>query len=258
MRLTVMMTSVLDQYLLHQLYHLRILNPGSNVTVGSPVDIEFPVTVAGTFTTVTDVNISFDITHTWIGDLTVAITSPSGTTITVMNGPCANNDDVVATFDDEATNAYDSWTCGQNPAFSGTYQPQTPLSGFDGESADGTWIVTVTDNVGGDDGTINFMNLTVAADASNGIPLPLPDGAVAVPSGDNSYVVNGFDPCGPVDLEYYDEEIDIDCTLGSGFTTLVLRHWTATDGAGNVATCSDSILLRAATLATLDLPLDPR
>jgi subtilisin-like proprotein convertase family protein len=148
--------------------------------------VAIPVSVSGTL--VTDVNISFDITHTWIDDIVVRVTSPSGTTITVMNRPCTNNDDLVATFDDEATDPYDSWTCGNNPAFSGTYQPFQPLSGFDGEPANGLWTVTYSDLVNGDDGIVNSMNLTVTSSSVGTWSLVSGSGTITTPSDPNSGV----------------------------------------------------------------------
>ncbi len=240
------------------------MTPGSTLTAGAPVDLEFPVSQPGTFTSVTDVNISYDISHTWIGDVRVVITSPSGTSIRVIDniGPgvfgCID-DDIDITMDDQATLTYadlDNMCDGSTPYATGTYQPENPMAGFNGEEANGNWIVTVSDQFGGDDGTLNFLNLTINASSTFGIPLPLPADAVATPNGDNSYIVTGFDPCGPVDLVYNDEVIDIDCTLGSGYTTMVLRHWTATDPSGNSTSCTDTIRLRAATLGSITLPAD--
>ena len=227
------------------------LTPGVAILSGMTTDIEVPVSLQGTFSSVTDVNFCFDMSHTWTGDVSVEITSPSGTSVTVYDRPgqpatffgCAS-DDAVVCFDDAFPTAYmdlENMCNAAAPAQAGDFQPAEALSAFNGEEANGIWIVSFTDAAFPDDGTVNSISLEISADIQSGIPLPIPDTAVAVPSGDDSYTVTGFDACGPVELVYEDEEIDIDCTLGSGYTTMVLRHWTATDGSGNVAECTDTI-----------------
>jgi len=60
-------------------------------------------------TTVTDLDFQLAINHTWVGDLVVTLTSPAGTTITLLDRPgtppgtfgCGQND-IDMTFDDAA------------------------------------------------------------------------------------------------------------------------------------------------------------
>ncbi len=60
-------------------------------------------------------------------------------------------------LDDESSNTLPSTTSGD---LSGDYQPENdPLSVFDGEPAAGTWTLTVTDDVGGDGGTLDNWGL---------------------------------------------------------------------------------------------------
>jgi subtilisin-like proprotein convertase family protein len=237
------------------------LTPGTFITVGAPGVVEFPLALQGSFSSVTDVNVSFDVSHTWVADVTVKVTSPSGTSVQVLNSECGSFDDFVLSFDDAFPAPYSD--IGANcsatpPAMSGEYKPANALSAFNGEEANGVWTVTFTDGVGGDDGTVNAITLEVSATTTSGIPLPLPEDAVATPaSGTGPFVVSGFDPCGDVTLTYVDNVIDIDCTVADEpLTALVLRNWTAVDGYGNVTTCTDSISLRKADLATLALPVD--
>ena len=92
-------------------------------------------TVSGVPAIPTDINIGLDIAHTWVGDLVVTLTSPSGTSVELLNnmgGPgfgCAGNDlDLI--FDDQATATYADLdgTCNNAPAAQGTFQPLEPLS----------------------------------------------------------------------------------------------------------------------------------
>ncbi len=115
---------------------------------------------------ITSVIVDVDITHTYVGDLTITLTSPSGTVITLGNEPsggsCGGND-LTVTFDDAATNTAADYigTCGNAPAISGAYQPADPLSTFAGESAAGVWTLCVVDDAGVDVGTIDNFGLTV-------------------------------------------------------------------------------------------------
>lgn len=127
---------------------------------------------------VTDVNVlDLRIDHTWVGDLVVELTSPSGTTITLMsspgNGQCQNNN-VHLYFDDESPNGYailDNM-CEVGPlAISGSYQPLGLLSAFDGEPAFGTWTLTVHDNVNEDGGTLQDWGLEICTIIPNDFSL---------------------------------------------------------------------------------------
>jgi subtilisin-like proprotein convertase family protein len=105
---------------------------------------------------VTDVSVSLNITHPWVGDLSVGLAhNISGRTVQLYNIDCGDNDNLIAVFDDEAPNAA---SCPPN----GTYQPATPLNVLDGINATGTWTLTVTDNAAADIGTLNSWGITLA------------------------------------------------------------------------------------------------
>lgn len=106
---------------------------------------------------IADVNINnFMGTHTWLADLTMTLTSPTGTVVTLMSGTCGNNDNWNINFDDEAASG--NWPCP--PTDGGTYQPAGSLSDFDGENADGIWTLTVADGFNGDGGSLDSWGLT--------------------------------------------------------------------------------------------------
>lgn len=148
--------------------------PDGNPTNGgaSNIAITAPATA-----TVTDVNVTMDINHTWVGDLRAELTSPDGTTIVLFDRPgtppgvfgCPGND-LDVTMDDEATNTAADFenTCGNLPAISGDFQSSVPLSTFDGESVDGTWTLTVFDNAGFDTGDLISWSITIDYTASAG------------------------------------------------------------------------------------------
>lgn len=86
-------------------------------------------------------SVSVDITHTWIGDLTVKLRSPAGTEYTLHNKEGGSADNIVKT-----------WT----------------LTQFDGEAVQGDWVLFVSDTASLDTGRLNkwSLNLTVMPDVS--------------------------------------------------------------------------------------------
>ena len=66
---------------------------------------------------------------------------------------CSAND-INATLSDEGSPAVEGMCNGTPPAISGTPSPNNPLSAFDGQSANGTWRLTASDNAGIDTGTV--------------------------------------------------------------------------------------------------------
>lgn len=105
---------------------------------------------------ITDVNVVLDITHTAIGNLIIWLDSPGGTRTFLMSRQGEDADNLPGTtFDDQAATAiFDAV-----PPYAGTYQPNQPLSAFNGENAQGAWKLAVYDYVTGDTGTLNAWQL---------------------------------------------------------------------------------------------------
>lgn len=118
----------------------------------------------GTGGTLTDLNVSIDATHTYVGDLAFTLTNNStGTSAVIIDRPgridsgfgCSNNN-INAILDDEATLlAEDQCSSTGDAALSGSLVPNNPLSVFDGEDLSGNWTLNVSDNAGADLGTLN-------------------------------------------------------------------------------------------------------
>ena len=113
--------------------------------------------ISGLSNPILDLNVTVDISHSWTSDVTLTLTSPSGTSVVLTDGAGSSADNFAGTvFDDEASGSINSGS----PPFAGSYQPEEALAGFDGEAADGTWTLTMEDCCGGDDGTLNSWTLT--------------------------------------------------------------------------------------------------
>ncbi len=115
----------------------------------------------GTGGTITDVDlVDLTISHTWVNDLEITLTSPGGTTISLMGQECADENNFLLSFDDAGA-AYSSIPCP--PVGGGTYQPNAALSAFNGENQAGIWTLTVIDNANGDGGSIDDWSLNICS-----------------------------------------------------------------------------------------------
>ncbi|MBR9923002.1 MAG: T9SS type B sorting domain-containing protein [Bacteroidetes bacterium] len=165
-----------------------------------------PITDNGTFEGLLDVTVDgpndlgqcplqqvcFTITHTWVGDLSVSLVSPSGLNYLVMadsnngSGGCGNsNDNIDVCIDvgtgNPLTNNTDyncnggpfnclvgNWTApcgGVTDPFAGAVQaPNCDLNDFNvpGDPANGTWTLVVNDICGQDVGFLETWNMTFA------------------------------------------------------------------------------------------------
>lgn len=111
---------------------------------------------------ITDLDITIDVTHTNIFDLTICLQSPSGTTVRLIaydahteffkGANYANT-----TFDDEASTFIKD---GSAP-FAGSYRPVDALSAFDGEDACGLWRLSILDNYKYDTGRFKGLTLDI-------------------------------------------------------------------------------------------------
>jgi subtilisin-like proprotein convertase family protein/uncharacterized protein (DUF2141 family) len=117
------------------------------------------IAVAG-LQAVTDLNLTLNISHTFTGDMTGHLVSPQGTRVGLFFyvGGSGNNFSNT-TFDDEAFTFISS---GIAP-FSGSYIPDQLLSAFDGENPNGVWTLEISDQAGGDSGSLNSWSLDIKA-----------------------------------------------------------------------------------------------
>jgi len=112
--------------------------------------VEDSIELTGETGVITDLNVSFNITHPYIGDLSILITSPSGTSVVLYIENCGFDPDIIATFDDEGLDNFNGCNLSGNVAII----PAELLAAFDGEDPNGFWKVIVTDNFPSDDGTL--------------------------------------------------------------------------------------------------------
>ncbi|MDB5389652.1 MAG: sodium/calcium exchanger 1 [Planctomycetaceae bacterium] len=106
-----------------------------------------------------DVNVSVTILHPHDADLSLVLISPSGTRIPLVSGIAGNGSNFSGTtFDDQAGTGIQT---GIAP-YAGAFKPQSPLSLLNGEPANGTWTLEITDSKAGNVGTLINWSLTTS------------------------------------------------------------------------------------------------
>lgn len=130
-----------------------------------PAGVDIPITVADVMT-LSDVNVSFRINHTFDGDLTIALVHPDNTSIPLVTtrgssganfGTGTNNCAGVPTFiDDQAPTAI---AAGAAPFTATSFRPESPLSALNGKPSNGTWKLHIVDTANLDSGTVGCVKL---------------------------------------------------------------------------------------------------
>ncbi len=223
--------------------------------------------------TITDLNISLLIDHTFVGDLNGEIESPSGMTISFFHRPgtnagnCDNSgtgcagDDLNVTFDDESVNSYIDFenTCNiSSPSISGDFMPQNFLSIFDGEDPQGTWLIRIQDNSNANIGNLISATLDIEYDyqvTGNVLERNTDPGSC-----DYTAVGTEFDPttfgdnCPPASITHnypFPLAPSPNTLDGAAFPVGQTNvTWTVTDGSGNTATCNIAIVVADDELPT--------
>jgi len=116
--------------------------------------------IAGTAATVNNIGVRLNITHTFMGDLDIFLISPQGTRVELTTDNGSSTDGANVTLLDSAANSVTSWptASGVGPV-TGTWRPEGSLASLNGEPLDGTWQLEITDDAGGDSGTLNSWSL---------------------------------------------------------------------------------------------------
>jgi subtilisin-like proprotein convertase family protein len=141
-------------------------NPVSSTNVPVAISASGTPTINSTLTiangvSISDINITMNVTHTWINDLTATLISPAGTEVQLVAGPCTNAaiNNIIATFDDSGVPV----VCGNNPGISGTVQPVQSLGAFNGQNSAGVWTLRIADGFNQDGGSLNSWSLSICS-----------------------------------------------------------------------------------------------
>lgn len=162
----------------------------------------------GTATSITDVNVTVNITHTWDSDLIITLIGPDGTQVVLSNRNGDDGDNYVDTvFDSDAANPI----AGGSAPFTGTFTPDGDLSVYNGTISAGDWTLNVSDNAFFDTGGIDSWSLEIC-----GSPVPDMDGDGVPDTSDNCPMTANFDQSdidGDGIGDVCDDDIDNDTIL---------------------------------------------
>ncbi|MGZ6123546.1 MAG: S8 family serine peptidase [Myxococcales bacterium] len=134
------------------------------VTLGSAVS-KVTFSIDGTVCSSAIGATTVGLDHTWVGDLVGKLTSPSGTTVTLFNRPGgtgnSGNNFCQTVLADGAANSIQTIAVAGAP-WTGTFSPAQPLSAFNGEVADGTWVLNLSDLASIDTGGVRAVTLSLS------------------------------------------------------------------------------------------------
>jgi subtilisin-like proprotein convertase family protein len=195
--------------------------------------------------TVTEVDVSVAITHTYKGDLRVSLIGPDNTTV-ILHAQTGGSADNINT-------TYDTLTA-----------PSQPLSAFVGKAANGAWKLKVQDLAAADVGTLTAWSLTLKAGGTGGptttnksstdVPKSIPD--------NNATGVTSVLPVSGLAGTLQDANVsvsithtykgDLRVTLVHPDGTQVILHNQTGGSADNINTTYDTLTAPAQSLAVLN------
>jgi subtilisin-like proprotein convertase family protein len=109
--------------------------------------------------TIFDLNVMLDIPHAYTSDMEITLTSPSTTSVLIVDSAGSSNDDVLVDIILSDGSPALSTAVAGGQGF-GLFAPSNPLSAFNTQSADGTWALDVVDTfTGSDDGCLQAWAL---------------------------------------------------------------------------------------------------
>lgn len=237
------------------------IDAGDPNSISSALEVEAEGTVAAVRLK------QLEIKHSFVGDLSAFLRSPSGTVVKLFDRPgfplfpfgCIGSDLQLSFSDDAPLAPADlELSCNEEPpAISGAFQPLQAFAQFVGEPAAGSWELIVVDNFNEDGGVLTDWELELCSTFPNEARVFAAERPMQVCQGDSLeqqlYIGTGYE--GNVSLVLHDIGSAFSATLDQylvapgSFVTLKLKDFSA---AG-----SFEFGLRAAdSSSTTDLPLN--
>ncbi|MFK7905351.1 MAG: proprotein convertase P-domain-containing protein [Chitinophagales bacterium] len=141
-----------------------VCSQAQNLDAAIEIEAANPQTYNSTITVaeqgiILDVDVSANGIHSYIGDLTFTLISPTGTEVVLVDRQCTESETFNIGFDDESVTTL---TCPYDDG--GSYIPITSLAAFDGELAMGTWTLRVRDNAEQDGGSLEAWSLNLCVE----------------------------------------------------------------------------------------------
>lgn len=157
-------------------------------------------------TTVTDVNIGVNISHTYNGDLEIAVLNPSNTQVLLKSRQdCGQETNMISMYDDDGI-LYNCLNAASNTAFQSS---NDVLALFNDQGASGNWTILLGDFEPGDVGTLNswFVEICETTEIPLHIESPIQNTAFKLfPNPNNgAFTVKLFNPAkNNINIDLYD------------------------------------------------------
>ncbi len=138
-----------------------------------PAVVTSTLVVSGAGATLVDVDLTTAITHTFAADLDITLMSPAGTIVTLTTDNGAGNDNVFngTVWNDDANpagqvpyvtnNGVVSDNAYVNLTLASPLVPEEAMAAFIGEDPNGTWTITISDDLTGDGGSLDSWSLDI-------------------------------------------------------------------------------------------------
>jgi len=120
------------------------------------------IAVSGLGTYLSDLTLYVEITHTFAADLDITLTSPAGTVVPITMDNGGGEVDVFngTTFDPDVTDTVSDHVY-TSLVVATPLSPEGSFDNFLGQDPNGTWTLTITDDAGGDVGTLARWDLNI-------------------------------------------------------------------------------------------------
>jgi uncharacterized repeat protein (TIGR01451 family) len=169
-----------------------------------PAVVTSTLVVAGAGTSILDLDLTTNIVHSFAADLDITLMSPAGTVVTLTTDNGAGNDNVFngTVWDDDANPAGQvPYTTNNgmvtdhayvNLTLASPLSPEEAMAAFIGEDPNGTWTITISDDLAGDGGSLDSWSLDIDTFtcASADLSITKTDGvATATAGGTTTYTI---------------------------------------------------------------------
>ncbi len=120
------------------------------------------ITIPAGGSSIWDVDVTTNVTHTSSGQLLMLLYSPGGDEVYLVDGQGASNDNIFAgtTWDDSSTNLVDGFAF-TNLVTPANLSPSDALGAFIGGDPTGDWELDIVDQQAGNSGTLVSWSLTI-------------------------------------------------------------------------------------------------
>lgn len=156
------------------------------ITGNQAVTVEAKLTINGG-STISDINVAkLQGNHQFFREIEVSLISPKGTVSRLFKGKCGGySGSFNLGFDDASPNG--TLTCPPS-TLGALFQPETPLSQFNGENAEGEWTIQIKDDSPGSGGQLTGFSLEICANTTLNPPVLVNNNILFIEPGTNKSV----------------------------------------------------------------------